>query len=121
MLKLLPLTAAECASSTPETTSENQRKSKISHLATGGQTARIPGITRFSIPVHSRSRRGLLAEEIARSVDPNSASARVTSLACGPGTEIFNIFDKNPGAQLQLTLIDIDRKRAGVAPGAAAG
>jgi uncharacterized membrane protein len=52
MLKLLPLTAAECASSTSETTSENQRKSKIPHPATGGQTARIPGITRFSIPVH---------------------------------------------------------------------
>src|SRR5271167_3652327 len=53
MLKLLPLTAAECASSTSETTSENQRKSKIPHPATGGQTARIPGITRVSIPVHS--------------------------------------------------------------------
>ena len=54
MLKLLQLTAAECASSTSETTSESQRKSKIPHPATGGQTARIPGITRFSIPVHSR-------------------------------------------------------------------
>jgi hypothetical protein len=53
MLKLLPLTAAECASSTSETTSENQRKSKIPHPATGGQTARIPGITRFSIPDHT--------------------------------------------------------------------
>jgi hypothetical protein len=55
MLKLLPLTAAECASSTSETTSENQRKSKIPHPVTGDQTARIPGITRFSIPVHTRS------------------------------------------------------------------
>jgi hypothetical protein len=54
MLKLLPLTAAECASSTSETTSENQRKSKIPHPVTGDQTARIPGITRFSIPVHTR-------------------------------------------------------------------
>ncbi|MGO9596275.1 MAG: hypothetical protein ACLPZ0_21810, partial [Steroidobacteraceae bacterium] len=56
MLKLLQLTAAECASSTSETTSESQRKSKIPHPATGGQTARIPGITRFSIPVHTWGR-----------------------------------------------------------------
>ena len=31
----------------------NQRNSKIPHPATGGQTAPIPGITRFSIPVHN--------------------------------------------------------------------
>jgi hypothetical protein len=53
MPELLPLTAADCASSTSETTSENQRKSKIPHPATGGQTATIPGITRFSITVHN--------------------------------------------------------------------
>jgi len=53
MPELLPLTAADCATSTSETTSENQRKSKFAYRASGGQTARIPGITRFSIPVHS--------------------------------------------------------------------
>jgi hypothetical protein len=57
MPELLPLTAADCASSTSETTSENQRKSKIPHPATGGQTAPIPGITRFSITVHKRYHR----------------------------------------------------------------
>src|SRR5271170_4575645 len=57
----LPPMAAGRASSTSETTSENQRKSKIPHPATGGQTARIPRITRFSIPVHIDYERRLIA------------------------------------------------------------
>ena len=61
MPELLPLTAADCATSTSETTSENQRKSKFAYRASGGQTARIPGITRFSIPVHTSEQLELIS------------------------------------------------------------
>lgn len=43
----LPLTAADCASPTSSKNVRNQRKPKFGYQDTGGQTARIPGITRF--------------------------------------------------------------------------
>lgn len=55
-----------------------------------------------------RNRRGLLAEEIAFALDRGGGSARVTSLACGPAAELFDVFTANPEAKLQATLIDID-------------
>lgn len=69
MLELLPLTAADCAS-TSETTSKNQRKSKFAYRTTGGQTAPLPGITRYSIPVHTRGRADPVAQ--VRSVRASS-------------------------------------------------
>ena len=53
-----------------------------------------------------RNRRGLLAGEIAGAVEKGG---RVTSLACGPAEEIFDVFAglADP-ARLKATLIDID-------------
>jgi putative transposase len=53
MPELLPLTAADCASSTSETTSEKPKKTQIHLPGPGAQTAPIPGKTRFRIPVHT--------------------------------------------------------------------
>jgi hypothetical protein len=55
-----------------------------------------------------RNRRGLLAKEIVLAVARGNGSARVTSLACGPAAELFDVFSENPGMKLQATLIDID-------------
>jgi extracellular factor (EF) 3-hydroxypalmitic acid methyl ester biosynthesis protein len=55
-----------------------------------------------------RNRRGLLAAEIADALRRAGGSARVTSLACGPAAELFDIFAATPDATLQATLIDID-------------
>jgi extracellular factor (EF) 3-hydroxypalmitic acid methyl ester biosynthesis protein len=55
-----------------------------------------------------RNRRGLLANEIALAVARGNGSAAVTSLACGPATELFDVFCATPGLKLQATLIDID-------------
>ena len=57
-----------------------------------------------------RNRRGLLAEEIANVIaQKRGAVARVTSLACGPATELFDVFSRiaDP-SQLSANLIDID-------------
>lgn len=57
-----------------------------------------------------RNRRGLLAEEIhAAARQVQGRPARVTSLACGPAQELFDVYATlaDP-AQLQSTLIDID-------------
>jgi CRP-like cAMP-binding protein/SAM-dependent methyltransferase len=57
-----------------------------------------------------RNRRGLLAEKIRQVIEQaDGQRARVTSLACGPAQEIFDVFDSidNPD-QLKVTLIDID-------------
>jgi extracellular factor (EF) 3-hydroxypalmitic acid methyl ester biosynthesis protein len=56
----------------------------------------------------ARSRRGLLAEEIALALARGGGSVRVTSLACGPAAEFFDVFKENPGVKLQATLVDID-------------
>jgi extracellular factor (EF) 3-hydroxypalmitic acid methyl ester biosynthesis protein len=56
----------------------------------------------------ARNRRGLLAEEIALALDSSGGLARVSSLACGPAAELFDVFKENPGVKLQATLIDID-------------
>jgi extracellular factor (EF) 3-hydroxypalmitic acid methyl ester biosynthesis protein len=55
-----------------------------------------------------QNRRGLLAEEIRLALENNGGSARVTSLACGPAEEIFDLFRASPDAKLKATLIDID-------------
>jgi len=57
-----------------------------------------------------RNRRGLLADEIRRTVDMRSnGPARVTSLACGPGREIFDVFGMlDDPSQLHATMLDID-------------
>jgi len=59
-----------------------------------------------------RNRRGLLADEITEVIaNKHGQPARVTSLACGPAAEIFDVFGKleNPGS-LVATLIDIDHQ-----------
>jgi CRP-like cAMP-binding protein len=55
-----------------------------------------------------RNRRGLLANEITVVLANRGDSARVTSLACGPAAEVFDVFRAHSGANLETTLIDID-------------
>lgn len=57
-----------------------------------------------------RNRRGLLAEEIERACGESTGDAvRVTSLACGPAEEIFDVLATSTHAsRLVATLLDID-------------
>jgi len=57
-----------------------------------------------------QNRRGLLAREILQAVhDAAPEAARVTSLACGPAAELFDVYQQldNPRA-LRSTLLDLD-------------
>ena len=56
-----------------------------------------------------RNRRGLLAEEIGKVLESGEGKAQVTSLACGPAAEIFDVLTglQNPD-RFKATLIDID-------------
>ena len=57
-----------------------------------------------------KNRRGLLAEEIAKTRD-SADPARVVSLACGPARELFDVYARmDDPASLQTTLIDIDHQ-----------
>jgi CRP-like cAMP-binding protein/SAM-dependent methyltransferase len=66
----------------------------------------------LSLPatVAVRNRRGLLAEEIRRTWEAATEEVvYVTSLACGPAEEVFDVLATRPeGRRLQATLIDID-------------
>lgn len=57
-----------------------------------------------------RNRRSLLAREIEAAVAACAGrAARVTSLACGPAAEVFDVYDTLPDpAVLQATLLDMD-------------
>lgn len=56
-----------------------------------------------------RNRRGLLAEEIRAAVARSGGAGKVTSLACGPARELFDVFGELDDPQhLAATLIDID-------------
>jgi SAM-dependent methyltransferase len=56
-----------------------------------------------------RNRRGLLAEEIGKSLESGDDVTRVTSLACGPAAEIFDVLaDLESPERFKATLIDID-------------
>ena len=57
-----------------------------------------------------RNRRQLLTEEIGKTVlSKSDAVARVASFACGPATEIFDVFNSgNWHGKLAATLLDID-------------
>lgn len=56
-----------------------------------------------------RNRRGLLAEEIRAVIDATRGKARVTSLACGPAAELFDVFDQlEDPTRLSATCVDID-------------
>lgn len=57
-----------------------------------------------------RNRRNLLSREIMSEVNGRSdRAARVTSLACGPAREIFDVFDQiDDKSRLEATLVDID-------------
>ncbi|MEM7011754.1 MAG: cyclic nucleotide-binding domain-containing protein [Verrucomicrobiota bacterium] len=56
-----------------------------------------------------RNRRQLLAERIEDLVLSTSETTYVTSFACGPATEIFDVFDKlGPDASLHANLVDFD-------------
>ncbi len=57
-----------------------------------------------------RNRRGLLAKEIRSVIDANEGRrARVTSMACGPAEELFDVYATLPDAScLRSTLIDMD-------------
>jgi len=57
-----------------------------------------------------RNRRGLLAEHIQSTLEQTTGqTARITSLACGPAAEIFDVFGTlDDPTRLRATLIDID-------------
>ena len=59
-------------------------------------------------PQAVRNRRAILVEEIGLTLERYGGSASVTSLACGPAQEIFDVFRANPTLKLKATLIDID-------------
>jgi CRP-like cAMP-binding protein len=57
-----------------------------------------------------RNRRSLLAEEISRTCQTaGGESVHVTTLACGPAAEVFDVLGSSPdGAPVRFTLLDID-------------
>jgi CRP-like cAMP-binding protein/SAM-dependent methyltransferase len=56
-----------------------------------------------------RNRRALLAKEIMKTVREKNGAAHVTSLACGPAGEVFDVFEQlDDRARLQASLVDID-------------
>ncbi|HTQ48443.1 MAG TPA: class I SAM-dependent methyltransferase family protein, partial [Polyangiaceae bacterium] len=57
-----------------------------------------------------RNRRPLLAREIEATVSAcDDRAARVTSLACGPAAEVFDVYEALPDpAALRTTLLDMD-------------
>lgn len=57
-----------------------------------------------------RNRRGLLATEIQHTLDANrDGEVRVTSMACGPARELFDVFERiDAASRLKASLIDID-------------
>lgn len=57
-----------------------------------------------------QNRRGLLAAEIRSSIEGNAGSCTcVTSLACGPARELFDVYEALPDRSvLASTLVDID-------------
>ena len=60
-----------------------------------------------------RNRRGLLREELLRALTlTNQRPLRVTSLACGPAAEVFDILlqDSELAAQVSFTLVDVDEQ-----------
>ena len=54
-----------------------------------------------------RNRRALMKREIYRVLGV-AAPARISSLACGPAEELFDVFADSPDADIVATLIDID-------------
>ncbi len=59
-----------------------------------------------------RNRRGLLAREIVRTLEQvDGRPARVTSLACGPAREVFDVYERlTEPSRLEVTLVDMDTK-----------
>lgn len=56
-----------------------------------------------------RNRRALLAEEIQATLAEREGNVRVTSLACGPAQELFDVYEQLPDAtRLRATCVDID-------------
>ena len=57
-----------------------------------------------------RNRRGLLTDEIRRTVEETSdGEVRIASLACGPAREVFDFFETvGDPDRLSVTLVDID-------------
>ncbi len=59
-----------------------------------------------------RNRRGLLAREVFGTLEQvRDRPARVTSLACGPAREVFDVYDQlDDPSRLEVTLVDMDTK-----------
>ena len=60
-----------------------------------------------------RNRRHLLREELQRALTlTDQRPLRVTSLACGPAAEVFDILLQDPelASQVQFTLVDVDQQ-----------
>lgn len=80
----------------------------------GGSTALARMMDRCFLQIPAsralRNRRGLMAEEIGRALRAAAGRpARVTSLACGPAREVFDVFaDLEDPRALEVTLLDID-------------
>ena len=70
-----------------------------------------------------QNRRGLLRREIEQTIRERSTNrlVRVTSLACGPAQEIFDVFEQQPESDfLCATLIDLDDQALAFVRGKAA-
>ena len=61
------------------------------------------------IAIALRNRRVLLAGEIMKAVEAKDGATHVTSLACGPAGELFDVFQQlDDPRRLQASLLDID-------------
>jgi extracellular factor (EF) 3-hydroxypalmitic acid methyl ester biosynthesis protein len=82
-------------------------------LAGGGRVGPLLDQVFLGLPACEavRNRRHLLAEEIGFAIAEkgDQSPVRITSLACGPATEVFDIYRQLPDpSMLVTTLVDID-------------
>jgi SAM-dependent methyltransferase len=58
-----------------------------------------------------RNRRRLLVEEIQQACAADQPAVRITSLACGPAEEVFDVLAESPdSSRLHATLVDFDEE-----------
>jgi CRP-like cAMP-binding protein len=63
----------------------------------------------FPAAIAMRNRRELLAREILQTIEARKGTTHVTSLACGPADELFDVFGQlDDPRRLQACLLDID-------------
>ncbi len=111
---LLARTAERCYSK-PRGYAGDYKTIEMIYQNKPGGTGRLgPLLDHCFLEMHAayavRNRRGVLAREIDATIDRSSdGPVNVTSMACGPAEEIFDVFKKSPDSEnLKASLIDID-------------